>query len=173
MIKATNIDKVFAEIDQWFKDVEEEVEKVAIGLSYIALGRALYWSPQYSGDFAANWKLYVGQYQQEWVEGRWPDKSFPSEDPYQRLDDTAMDFAIAANEGRVTTANFRLGQTIWLANSSQHDGGDLYAWKIEDGLIKLRPQNYGGDFPLRRTRNYIKSEFGRITKSNVEFLRHE
>jgi hypothetical protein len=169
MLKVTNLDQVEAEFEAWLHQQESVLERVAIGLTKVALGKALEYSPQYSGDFAANWKLYVNKIELDIQVDVFPGQQFPAEDPFQRRDTPAIQYAIKANEERVNEFNFRWGDTIWLANSAVHE--DLYAWKIEDGLLKLRPVNYGGEGPLRQTKTYLKTHFSRIDKSNVEFLR--
>lgn len=167
MLKILNLDSVFAEIDAWEKQVEQECIRIAILLTSIAFGRAVGSSPQYSGDFAANWRLSVNKIDVAFQSGIFPDKQFPTENPFQRGDTEAVYYALNGNLGKLENASF--GDTLWIANSSQHD--DLYAWKIEDNLIRLRPQNFGGDGPIRGVKEYMKASFGTITKSSMEFLK--
>ena len=59
MIFASNAEDVFKDLDRWMEANERKVE---VKLKVIT-GYALKWlaehSPQYSGDFAANWKVCV------------------------------------------------------------------------------------------------------------------
>lgn len=167
MLKVGNIDKFFSEIDHWEKQVAREYELIAIGMMKVMLGKALQTSPQYSGDFVANYKLSINKVDTSFKEGVFPDRMFPTENPFQRKDSQAIRYAIAANDGKLSGA--KVGDTLWLANSANHH--DLYAWKIEDNLVKLRPVNYGGEGPLRQVRAYMKAHFSRIDKTNREFLK--
>lgn len=167
MIKVKNADQFFGSIDSWLDEVEHEYMQIAISLMWIMTGEALKRSPQYSGDFVANWKLAVNKYSTTFREGIFPDKQFPAEHPFQRMDAQPILYAIDANKGALNTA--RLGDTLWLSNSAMHH--DLYAWKLEDGLIRLRPVNYGGEGPLRQVRELMKAQFGRIDKQTMEFLK--
>jgi hypothetical protein len=167
MIKVLNIDAVFSQWDEWQKQVEAECLKIAIGLAKVTLGKALEASPQYSGDFAANWRLDVNNIVPFFQEGIFPDKEFPTESPYQRRDTPAIRYAIGSNTGRLDS--FKFGDTIWLHNSAAHD--DLYAWKIEENLLRLRPVNYGGEGPLRQVKEYVKVHFNNISKTSLEFLK--
>lgn len=167
MIKITNLNKVIADIDRWLLAVHEDVEQIAIGMMKVMLNQAIYHSPQYSGDFVANYKVSVGKIDTSYTQGVFSDKKFPTKAPYQKGDMPAISFAAAANVGK--GAGFRLGNTIWLSNSSAHD--ETYAWKIENNTLRLRPQNFGGEGPMRAVRAYMAVNFGRITKANRDKLR--
>lgn len=169
MIRITNLDQVIAQHKAWLAAVKVEVEQIAIGMMKVMLGQALIRSPQYSGDFVANYKVSIGTIDRSFKAGIFPDKTFPITEgsPFRRGDTPAISYAIRANDGKAD--GFKLGTTLWLANNAAHD--DLYAWKIEDNLFRLRPQNFGGEGPMRGVKEYMKIHFGRITKSNREFLR--
>ncbi len=167
MIKVTNLGQVMSEIDRWLVAVQVEVEQIAIDLMKVMLRQALWNSPQYSGDFVANFKVSIGKQDRSFTPGIFSDKIFPTKAPYQKGDTPAITFAAMANADKAT--GFKLGGTIWLSNSAAHD--DLYAWKIENNTLKLRPQNFGGDGPLRYVKAYIGINFSRITKTNREMLR--
>lgn len=167
MIKITNLSKVVADIDRWLLSVHEDVEQIAIGLMKVMLNQAMLHSPQYSGDFVANYKVSIGKIDKGFTPGIFSDKKFPAKAPYQKGDMPAISFAAAANVGK--TAGFKLGNTIWLSNSAAHD--DLYAWKIENNTLRLRPQNFGGEGPMRAVKAYMKLNFSRITKANRNLLR--
>lgn len=170
MFKIKNHNKVLADIDKWMADVEAEYLRIAVALMRMMLSQSLKYSPQYSGDFAANWNLSVNLIDVTFNEGVFPSKRFPvpdGQEPFQRGDAPAISYAFKANDGKLGSA--KLGDTLWLANSAAHH--DLYAWKIEDNLIKLRPVNFGGEGPLGKVKAHMLAHFSRIDKSNVEFLR--
>lgn len=167
MFKVTNADKVFGDIDKWLAEVERETLLIAVNMMWVMLGKATLVSPQYSGDFVANFQFSVGTPSRRFTEGIFPDKQFPTQEPYKRGDTPAVQYALTNNAGRFDRA--KLGDTLWLANSAMHH--DLYAWKIEDGLLKLRPVNYGGQGPLRQVRIHMRVHYSRITKHHKELLK--
>lgn len=167
MLNVKNIDEAFAKIDAWLDEVEREIVDIAIGMTWTMTGQVLNLSPQYSGDFAANWRMSVNKIDTTFQPGVFPEMQFPADAPFQRGDAPAILHAIKANDGRLNGA--KLGDTLWLANSAEHH--DLYAWKLEDGFIKLRPVNYGGEGPLRQAKKYMQVHFSTINKTNREFLK--
>lgn len=171
MLRITNFDKVFEEMDAWLLQAEAEVERVAISYAQTMLKHAAHRSPQYSGDFVSNWKLSVNRIPgaTEFEPNVFPDKMFPTEEPYQMGDDAGIRVAIVRNEDSVSEFNFKLGDTIWLSNSAYHDS--TYAWKIENSTIKLRPVNYGGYAPLKQVRNFMRQHFSEINKQTRKLLK--
>ena len=136
-------------IDDWLLAVEEMTVGAARGLSVSLFNHVIRVSPQYSGDFAGNWKYSVGD----------PDKSFQelgllyskntrhydyrlshSVHPFIAGDKPAMSAAVSLNSDKPSEFT-KLGQTIFLSNSSAP--GESYAWKIENNEIKFRPGNSG------------------------------
>lgn len=171
MIKVKNLDQAFAAIDRWLDSVEEQVADIAVSLTYIMLGEAVKTSSQYSGDFAANWKLSRNRIDTTFQAGIFPEKTFPvpeGQSPFQRGDMQPMMYAVRASTG--VLAGAKLGDTLWLSNSATHNG-DTYAWKLEGNLIRLRPVNYGGEGPLRQVREYMKVHYSRIDKNTVRLLK--
>jgi hypothetical protein len=171
MFKITNLDQVFKEMDAWLLQAEAEVERVAISYAHTALKHAANRSPQYSGDFVSNWKLSVNRIPgiTEFEPNVFPDKMFPTENPYQMGERPGIDEAIQRNEDAISEFNFKLGDTIWLSNSAYHDS--TYAWKIENSTIKLRPVNYGGYAPLKQVRNFMRHHFREINKQTRKLLK--
>lgn len=166
MIKVTGLEAAFAAIDKWLMDAEHLAIEAAIGLAYKAFDVVLSTSPQYSGDFVANWKLSVGAPNVSFQPGVFPEMAYPvdrDKQPFKRGDTAAIMHAITASNGALSSA--KLGDTLWLANSAQHD--DLYAWKIEDNLIRFRPVNFGGEGPLGQARDSITIKYHEITSHNV------
>lgn len=161
MLKVTNLDAVERDIDRWLEQVEQQVEHIAKAIAIESLIHGAYNSPQYSGDFVANWKLSVNQPDRTFTEGIFPEKGFPAKHPFIRGDSPAIAYAMGQAQGRLD--GFKLGDTIWLANSAVHH--DLYAWKIENNRIKFRIGNIGA--PLQHTFDYLRARYGVINKGNL------
>lgn len=158
MIKADNLDEFFKGIDLWQQQVEAEVTAVAKNLASYALRHVLAVSPQYSGDFVANWNMSVGQPDTSFTKGVFQPRSkdFP---PFLMGDLAAQNAALSRNTGRLN--GFKLGQTIWISNTAHHM--DFYSFKIENNEITFRAGNMGA--PVERTMVKMANEFGIITKS--------
>jgi hypothetical protein len=168
MLKAENLDQAFSVVDDWLKDVEVLVAQVAVDLGQYLLRTVLESSPQYTGDFTANWKLYVNTVtaEQDFIGGIF-NKEFPDDTPFKRGDSPAINYALSMNKGR--GAGMKIGDTLWLANAAKHV--DLYAWKVENGTLRLRPENFGGHGPLRKAKLFVTAQFSEITKHNVGKLK--
>jgi hypothetical protein len=137
-----NIGQVFSEMDAWLAAAEKEVEDVAKGLATEALVSLLEHSPQYSGDFAANWNMSVGTPDYTFNSDVFRDKHFPiahDATAFHMGDTPAAIYAFRNAMGKLDS--FKLGDTIWLANAAAHD--EPYAWLIENNMIRFRPQNDG------------------------------
>lgn len=173
MITCTNLDAAFDKIDKWLADTEDKVERIAIGLLYFGLDVAATRSPQYSGDFVANWRVSAKVIDTTFQSGIFPGMEFPIPEgtaPFQRGDAPAILHAIRESTGKLT--NFRLGDKLWLANSAKHEDllEETYAWKIENNFIKFRPPNFGGDGPLRQVKEAISTNYSRIGRHNMRTL---
>lgn len=168
MFKVTNAEQVFNEWDTWLAQVEAEVMRIAIDMMYVMLREAALRTPQYSGDMVANYNLSVNAIDGSFAPHVFPEMRFPTENPFQKEDMPAIMHTINRNAGRLVKA--KLGDTLWLANGAVHDD-DAYAWKIEDGLLKLRPQNAGGYGPIRKTRDYMQAHYRQIGRSNREMFK--
>lgn len=146
---APNFDQFSKQIDDWLRDAETLAVHVARGLSAEVFELVLQMSPQYSGDFAGNWKYSVGS----------PDRSFSklglmtkkrSHDtgpatwsrnvPFITGSILAIKVARTLNAGE-DLGLIRLGQTAYISNSAYHT--DAYAWEIENNEIMFRAGNYG------------------------------
>lgn len=138
----TNAAEVAGQLDSWLADVEKEVEDIARGLATEALIYLLDYSPQYSGDFAANWNMSVNTPDYTFHSDVFRDKHFPvksGQTAFHMGDGPAMEYAFRNAAGKLDS--FKLGDTIWLANAAAHD--EPYAWLIEDNRIHFRPRNSG------------------------------
>lgn len=146
MIYVDNLGRVDADFDAWLARVEEEATNK---LREIAT-QALFWlsthSPQYTGDFAANWKVKANGLDTSFDAGvitsKWTDPrgSAFGVNPYRQGDQAAI--AYATGHGLSEIMQVKVGGYVTLANSAFHDEG--YAWKIEGNLIKFRPENREG-----------------------------
>src|SRR6185312_7371648 len=68
----------------------------------------------------------------------------------------AVAVANVANTGR--DEGFRLGTPVWITNGVDHGEGP-YAQDVEDGNVRLRPQNLPGQ-PVQRTLDRLGVRFG-------------
>lgn len=132
------LDEFGSAIDAWLDECEELIAHTARGIAVDAFLNMLRISPQFSGDFVANWNVSVDE----------PDTSFVPlgglilrKDGSVRIggDPHAISEAISRNAGKAST--FTLGQSIFITNASHHT--DYYAGMIEDNQIRFRPGNAG------------------------------
>lgn len=156
MIKVRNLDSFDATVQGWFSAVREAAAEVAVGLAKQAFNQLLYTSPQYRGDFVANWRVSVGQPDTTFVENAVAPSAGTytgrlSFEPFEKGSPQAVTYAKAMAKGKLD--GFRLGQRIFISNSAAHD--EPYAWKIEDGLIKLRPVNAGAAHVVARALAFV------------------
>lgn len=155
-----NLDAFVNDLRGWVEQVRADAADAAAGLAYTALREVAQMSAQYSGDFAANWKLAVGS----------PDYSFQGQlfslahGPRIMGDAQAIDYALDHARGKL--AGMKLGDTLYLANSAAHD--EAYAWKIEDNRIKFRPGNKGA--PLRTWEAQASVKYANLTPAVFEHL---
>lgn len=173
-VDVKKVQPAFDAIDKWLSDIEYLAEEAAKGLIYKAHDIATERSPQYSGDFVANWKLSYKLPDLSFDPHLFPGKQFPvaeGETPFHQGDMPAMLYSINHRTGKLD--GFRLGDTLWLSNSAKHDDdifGQTYAWLIEDGLVKLRPENYGGDGPLKQVKESLSTNYTVIGRHNIRGL---
>ena len=149
-------------VDAWFGAVEKATSEAAVGLAHEVFEQILETSPQYSGDFTANTKISVGA----------PDTSFTPDifpntmkSPFHVGSSPAQEYA-KANAHWTTPA---LGQSIFISSSAKHD--DWYAWLIENGQIKLRPENYGATKVYSRAVNLVSHNYTHIGSPQLDWLR--
>jgi hypothetical protein len=170
----TNAPQVFEEIDSWLLAVTQELEDTARGLGAQALRTLALYSAQYSGDFAANWKVSINNeppppFEEGVIHSRLDPTYYGSKDtgkftPSIMGDPAAISHTLEQAAGRMS--RFKLGDTIWLSNSARHD--ELYAWKIENNEIKFRPGNKGE--PVRRTLEEMRTNYTTIDRATVKRL---
>lgn len=137
MIEIKNLGQVIRQIEVWEVAVNKLVEDVARGLTIKLFKTAVEFSPQYSGDFAANWRYSLNA----------PDTSFDgqlftvlgTDNQVRRRqgDRQAISYAHAVNSGRASP--FKLGDTVYISNSAEH--GESYAEKVWKDSIRRRQAN--------------------------------
>lgn len=142
-LKIKNIEKFSEQLTEWTDRVEEQVMDSANGIAVELFNTLLEESPQYSGDFVANWQYEINSITPTFQEvnlleetGRWE-----AAGPYRRGSMPAIRYAKAMNKGRDHT--YQLGDTFYLHNSATHN--EPYALKIEEGTINFRHEvgNFG------------------------------
>lgn len=171
MIKATNLDAFDRAVQAWFNAVEQAAAEAAVGLARHAFQYIIKESPQYSGDFAANWRVGYGSpdttFKANAVGGYSPNEvgkntAAPS---FQRGSEPAIRYA----EGNAKWQRITLGTSIHISNSATHD--QPYAWDIEKGTIKFRPVNEGASHLVRRAVGVTKFRFSNIGLAQLQVLR--
>lgn len=165
MIKVTNLAEFDADVMAWFAAVEEAAAEAAVGLAKIAFHNLLIESPQYSGDFAANWRVSVGTISAGFTENAVGGVGALGDKAFQRGSPRAIAYAM----GHAEWPRIQLGQTIVLHNSAAHT--EPYAMKIEEGSIVFRDVNSGADHVVRRTAMKVGFDYESITSQKLKGLR--
>jgi hypothetical protein len=155
-----------AAVRRWQNKQTQVVTEVGRGLSAAAFNYIVEISPQYSGDFAANWKYSLGT----------PDTSFtPDVLTFKGVvaggfmtsdrtvgDPEAINYAYARNVGKDST--FTLASKAFISNSAVHD--EPYAWKIDEGTIKFIAPNEG--HVRARTIEHLTAKYGFVPLTPVQ-----
>lgn len=179
MIEIKNLGEVVDEIDKWLVDCEKLTTRVAKGIAVQIFSDVIYRSVQYSGDFAANWKFKVGSIDTTFEVDIFKNKTFykfgkgETEGKFEATvnvetyGDTSQAPRYAARKNAGRDSSFKLGDTIYLSNSSTHD--HAYAPGIETGETYLRNPNNRA--PLEKAREAVLgkgSGLALIDASNVK-----
>ena len=172
-VKVTNLSAFDAQVKAWFAAVEKAAAEAAVGLAKRVFDKVLIESPQYSGDFTANWQVSVDAPSTKFTIGVLRPKLHGYADsvgirgiePFKRGDPEAIAYA----QSHAIWPSIKLGQTIYLSNSANHD--EDYAWKIEDGKIKFRMVNQGADHVGKRSLDFVAHRYPVINKSALAILR--
>lgn len=175
MFDIENLGQVIKQIETWEAQVYEASRQAAMGLSVKMLHHAIEKSAQYSGDFAANWKVMVNGIDTSFTPNAVPTGSrgwsgnLGDGSPGARLrimgDPAAKAYALASNAGRLS--GFKLGDTINISNGAEHD--EKYAWKIEADTITFRPGNTGG--PMTKAMEFAQAHYSFIGPAELSRLR--
>ena len=162
------------QVSAWVSAVREAAAEAAVGMATRVFEKALIESPQYSGSYAANWKISYGSVDHHAEVDPLNTKGV-TPPPYVRNDNPAKTYARAHKQG--APASFKLGQSIFISNStvspSDNPGvSDLnLAWAIENGTVKFRPENVGADRVGARALAFVARRYPVINKSSLAILR--
>lgn len=164
-VSVQNLDAFDTTVQQWFKSVQKAAEDAALGLAKMAFKHVLEISPQFSGDFVANWVVGYNALNYSFTpQAVAPDKFWNDPDwvAHSRGDPEAQEYA----KSHAHWQSIKLGGSIFLCNSAHHHG-DNYAMKIEGGMIKFRDVNAGADAVVRKTALNLA---GDISKAKLNLL---
>ena len=173
MIKVLNLDSFDETVQRWFSKVETAAAEAAVGIAREAFEQILKTSPQYSGDFVANWKVSKSatdsSFTPDALDGYKPDMFGRNTLPplFQMGSTPAMSYARA----NAKWPKINLGESVYLHNSAKHDYDDFYADRVEKGLIRLRPENAGASHVVARAVGIIGFTYHNISAANLTHLR--
>jgi hypothetical protein len=184
VLSLQNLDAFDRSVQGWLSAVERATEQASVGLAKAVFKQLLQGSPQYSGDFAANWKVGYNFVDQSFEMNVLDHSAMYSElkgsdglgefEPFSRGDMPAISYA----ESKAQWRTLKLGETIYLSNSAHHldakEGGegviDLYGWKIENNEINFRPGNRGSGAIMRRSLAHIGNRYRHIGAAQLSIL---
>ena len=163
-VKVTNLSAFDAQVEAWFAAVEKAAAEAAVGLAREAFEQIIENGPQNSGDFVAQTKVSVvaptpvSDFEPFQLHNK-------AGDPFKMGDSPAMDYA----KSHAVWPTIKLGQTVFISSSAKHD--EFYAWKIEKGQIKLRPENAGAVAIYARAARHVGHRYNFIGGSQMDWLR--
>ena len=160
VLKVSGLAEFDNAVKGWLGAVEETAAKATVELAKQTLGMLLQGSPQYSGDFAASWRVGYGHVDRTYEQNRFSDDVF-SAGPFQQGSRKAIDFA----QGNAKWRPLKLGEHIYISNSATHE--EPYAWKIESGQIKFRAVNSGSEHLVRRTVTFLGNIYQTLGKPQL------
>lgn len=131
-VEVRNIDKFALGVERWLEKTEDRVMHVANGIAVELFEEVLRTSPQFSGDFAANWQYSINSINSTFNELNLLDD--PARPSFGAGSHPAIQYAKTMNKGRDT--GYQLGDTLYIANSAYHD--EPYALLIENQQINFR-----------------------------------
>ena len=164
MLKVSGLSEFDNAVKGWLGAVEEVAAQAAVGLAKETFAQLLQGSPQYSGDFAASWRVGYGNVDTSYEQNLFVEPLF-IDGPFQRGSRKAIDFA----NGKAKWRPLKLGEHIYLSNSATHT--EPYAWKIESGQINFRPVNSGSDHLVRRTVTHLGNTYKTMGKSQLSSMK--
>jgi hypothetical protein len=160
--RVEGLDRFDQAFSKFFASVERKVEKRFHQTASTALQWMAQESPQYSGDFAANWKVAINgidvSFDYQAVSGqadffRDGGKNEGAR-PFQQGDPEAIRYALVRGEPILARAKF--GDYVTISNSAAR-GEFSYAWLIEEGKIRFRPVNVSGGRVISRLLETFRS----------------
>lgn len=150
----------------WLDRAHEQAEQTARGLAVDLLARMIQNSPQWTGDFASNWRFGVGTADLSYDTGDVAPPSGPTTEPWKQFSRPAVQLGMAKNRGKEFA--FKLGDDVYISNASKHD--IVYAGGIFDGSVKLREVNR--NVALSEVLQDFNTTYGRqLTQNQVRQLR--
>lgn len=118
-------------------------------------------SPQWTGTFAANWRLSIGRPRpgnSADVVAREFDRVTPK---YSEGDQWAINKATSSSGAALS--GLQLGQAIYLSTRAANSDGEEYHWDVEGGLIRFREDNptarANGGRILELAKAYLKARY--------------
>ena len=168
--------------DAWLASVRSAAQGAAAGLAYHALVKLAANSPQYSGDFVANWNVSGGAPNLSFKEWSGSLRGWQAAaqrelsaggEPFKQGDRPAIEYALARGKKMLAgLAKAPLGTTIYIANASEHDG-DAYAYRIEQNKIEFRDVNIRRQpyALIPRSIDYVMRRYKNIGKAELDALR--
>lgn len=151
-------------VSKWIAAVKNETAEAAVGMAKLTFHNLLINSPQYSGDFAASWRVGYGGIQDHSYESGFSSPA-NADEAYKRGDADAIQFA----KNKASWGALKLGSRIVLSNTATHD--EPYAMKIENGEIHFRSVNMGSERLVARAQAYVIRRYGKLTAANMTLLR--
>jgi len=166
------------DVKSFFANVRVAAQEAAVDMAMVALKEIVKESPQFSGQFVANWQL--APYAPSQIAYNDPLNFYQNEaqselsgsdvTPYKKGDVKAINFAMTkARAGAARARSAPLGTPIFLSNSSQHE--EPYAWKIENGEINFRPENPDASRVVQRSAVVVRNRFNKIGPTQLAVLR--
>jgi hypothetical protein len=139
MVKVEGTGKFFEDIDKWIHQVEQISEGVVRGLAIQSFNFIVENSAQYSGDFAANWNLSVGQPDYQFTDGVLT--NLRGYELITRIAGDSEAVELAKGRARSVLGSIKFGSSVYITNTAGNE--EDYAWKIENGTVNFRDGNQG------------------------------
>lgn len=159
----------------WLQQYQTQTKAQMKGLAIVMFKRVLEYSPQYSGDFAANWRISLNNIDNsppEWTSGELlanlPTVQSSFDSPFKAGSRPAINIALTTNARKLD--GFELGDTIYISNNSVHD--EPYAMLIEGNQIRFRPGNYGA--VVQRAYSFMTAKYsGPLSAADLRSLSNQ
>jgi hypothetical protein len=153
MIVVLNASQFQAQVLQAMERKKAHFARFVKGLAKVGLDYASTTSPQFSGTFASNWRLSIGQPKPGGAVKPYPFFPKPDAEPASEGGSFAVSIAMSS-VGAVD--GYKLGQTIYLSTSASTANPPIsYAWAVEGNQIKFRSVNPSGGRVVGRTRSKL------------------
>ena len=189
VLKVSQLGEFDAAVKAWLGAVEAAAAKAAKNLAFDTLTFILKESPQYSGDFVANWNTTLDTPDYTMKQNAVGGESYFQGKKQATFQKGSNDAILYAQKKAIAAlSQFKLGRKIYLANGAYHQvhiqrykgdklayegpgGREYYGWKLENGLIKLRPVNQGADHMVRRSLTHHQNIYRNISASQLASMK--